>query len=87
MGRPSKPDTRYFQRTLSDPQRMILLAAGKGNLCRGFENVLDLYSHAHNEGYRPGDDLTILNIGRGTTNSPNSSEPVRDDIRESIGNG
>ena len=86
MGRPSNPETRYFQRTLSDPQRMILLAAGKGNLCRGFENVLDLYSEAHNQGFRPGDDLSILNIRSGTTNSPKSEEPVRDDIRESIGN-
>ena len=84
MGRPSNPQTRYFQRTLSDPQRMILLAAGKGNLCRGFENVLDLYSEAHNQGFRPGDDLSILNIGRGTTNSPDTSKPVRDDIRESV---
>ena len=86
MGRPSKPDTRYFQRTLSDPQRMILLAAGKGNICRGFENVLDLYSHAHNEGFRPGDDLSILNIWREQTNSPNVDESLRNDIRESIGN-
>ena len=70
MGRPSKPDTRYFQRTLSDPQRMILLAAGKGNLCRGFENVLDLYSEAHNQGFRPGDDLSILNIGREQRTTP-----------------
>ncbi len=84
MGRPSNPQTRYFQRTLTNPQRMILLAAGKGNLCRGFENVLDLYSEAHNKGFRPGDDLSILNIGHPTTNSPNSSEPVRDDIRESV---
>ena len=65
---------------------MILLAAGKGNLCRGFENVLDLYSEAHNKGFRPGDDLSILNIGRGTTNSPNDDEPVRDRVREDIGN-
>ena len=76
MGRPSKPDTRYFQRTLSDPQRMILLAAGKGNLCRGFENVLDLYSEAHNQGFRPGDELTILNMDRGTTDSPNDDESI-----------
>ena len=82
MGRPSNPQTRYFQRTLSDPQRMILLAAGKGNLCRGFENVLDLYSHAHNEGFRPGMELSILNIGHATTNSPNSSEPVRETVRD-----
>ena len=86
MGRPSNPQTRYFQRTLSDPQRMILLAAGKGNLCRGFENVLDMYQEAHNKGFRPDMPLTILNIGRATTNSPDTSEPVRNDIRESIGN-
>ena len=67
MPRPSKPDTRYFQRILSDPQRMILLAAGKGNLCRGFENVLDLYSEAHSKGFRPGMELSILNIGREQT--------------------
>jgi hypothetical protein len=71
MGRPSKPNTRYFQRTLSDPQRMVLLSAGKGNLCRGFENVLDLYSHAHNLGFRPDMELSFLNIGLATTDSPN----------------
>ena len=76
MGRPSNPQTRYFQRTLSDPQRMILLAAGKGNLCRGFENVLDLYSEAHNKGFRPDMPLSILNIGRATTNSPNEEESI-----------
>lgn len=86
MGRPSNPQTKYFQRTLSDPQRMILLAAGKGNLCRGFENVLDLYSEAHNKGFRPGMELGFLNIGHATTNSPKLCELVRDDIRESIGN-
>lgn len=86
MGRPSNPQTRYFQRTLTNPQRMILLAAGKGNLCRGFENVLDLYSHAHNEGFRPGDDLSILNIGREQQDSPKPDQSLRDDIRESIEN-
>jgi hypothetical protein len=86
MGRPSNPSTKYFQRTLTNPQRMILLAAGKGNLCRGFENVLDLYSEAHNKGFRPGMELSILNIGHATTNNPNPSDLVRDDIRESIGN-
>ena len=62
MGRPSNPQTKYFQRTLSDPQRMILLAAGKGNLCRGFENVLDLYQWAYNKGFRPNMDLDSLGI-------------------------
>ena len=71
MGRPSKPNTRYFQRTLTDPERIILLSAGKGHLCRGFENVLDLYSHAHNLGFRPDMELSFLNIDRGETDSPN----------------
>lgn len=71
MGRPSKPNTRYFQRTLTDPQRMILLSAGKGNICRGFENVLDLYHYAHNQGFRPNMELSFLNIGLATTDSPN----------------
>jgi len=84
MGRPSNPQTRYFQRTLTNPQRMILLAAGKGNLCRGFENVLDLYSEAHNKGFRPGDDLSILNIGRETTDSPNLDDHLVDKVREYI---
>jgi hypothetical protein len=64
---------------------MILLAAGKGNLCRGFENVLDLYSEAHNKGFRPGDDVTILNIGRATIDSPNLDDHIvgkREHIRE-----
>ena len=65
---------------------MILLAAGKGNLCRGFENVLDLYSEAHNQGYRPGMELSILNIRSGTTNNPNLDEPIGNDIREDRGN-
>jgi hypothetical protein len=81
MGRPSNPATKYFQRTLTNPQRMILLAAGKGNLCRGFENVLDLYSEAHNKGFRPGDDVTILNIGRETMDSPKPDQLVRESVR------
>jgi hypothetical protein len=47
--------------------------------------VLDVYQEAHNKGFRPDMPLTILNIGLATTNSPNSSKPIRDDIRESIG--
>jgi hypothetical protein len=61
---------------------MILLAAGKGNLCRGFENVLDLYSEAHNKGFRPDMPLSFLNIGLATTNSPKPSDLVRESVRE-----
>jgi hypothetical protein len=65
---------------------MVLLAAGKGNLCRGFENVLDLYSEAHNKGFRPDMPVSILNIGFGTTNNPNAEESIGNDIREDRGN-
>jgi hypothetical protein len=87
MGRPSTPNTKYFQRTLSAQQRMILLAAGKGNLCRGFENVLDLYSEAHNKGFRPDMPVSILNIGRETTDSPNLDDHLVDKVRIDTGNG
>ena len=71
MSRPSSPQTKYFQRTLSDPQKLILLSAGEGDLSKGFENVLSLYQWAHNEGYRPDMELSSLRISRATTNSPN----------------
>jgi hypothetical protein len=50
---------------------MILLAAGNGNLSRGFENVLALYQYAHNKGFRPDMEMSSLNIGNATTNNPN----------------
>jgi len=63
---------------------MILLAAGKGNLCRGFENVLDVYQEAHNKGFRPDMPLSFLSIGRGTIDSPNLDESLRDKVRETL---
>jgi hypothetical protein len=66
---------------------MVLLAAGKGNLCRGFENVLDLYSEAHNKGFRPDMPVSILNIGRETIDSPNADESIVDKVRIDRGNG
>jgi len=86
MGRPSTPNTKYFQRTLTIPEKQIMLAAGQGNLCRGFETMLATYQHVHNQGFRPDMDMSILIIGHATTNSPNPSEPVRNSKRESIGN-
>ena len=87
MGRPSTPSTKYFQRTLSTPEKQIMLAAGEGNICRGFENILAFYQYAHNQGYRPTMDMSILNIRSGTTNSPETDQDhVRDTVRESIDN-
>jgi hypothetical protein len=71
MGRPSTPNTKYFQRTLSSPEKQIMLAAGEGNLCRGFENILAIYQHVHNQGFRPDMELSFLIIDRGIINSPN----------------
>jgi hypothetical protein len=62
MGRPSTPQTKYFQRTLSAPEKQIMLAAGEGNLCRGFETILTLYQYAHNQGFRPDMEMSILKI-------------------------
>jgi hypothetical protein len=84
MARPPSPTTVNFLRILSDPQRMILLAAGEGNISRGFENVLSLYQHAHNEGFRPSMPLGSLGIVSATTNNPNSSESVGDKVRETL---
>jgi hypothetical protein len=86
MARPPSPNTVNFLRILSNPQRMILLAAGEGNISRGFENVLSLYQHAHNEGFRPSMPFGSLVIISGITNNPNSDESLRDKVRESIGN-
>jgi hypothetical protein len=61
---------------------MILLAAGEGNLIKGFANVLALYQEAHNQGYRPDMETGYLKIGRATTNNPNSNESLRDKVRE-----
>ena len=86
MARPSTPETRYFQRTLTAPEKLILLAAGEGNLIKGFANVLALYQEAHNQGYRPNMETGYLKIGCATTNNPNTEESLRDRVRESIGN-
>ena len=86
MGRPSTPNTKYFQRTLSSPEKQIMLAAGEGNICRGFENLLSIYQHVHNLGYRPTMDMSSLNIGRKQTDSPKTDQSIRDKVRESIEN-
>ena len=70
MARPPSPNTVNFLRILSDPQRMILLAAGQGNISKGFENILALYQHCHNLGYRTDMGLDSLGIISETTNSP-----------------
>ena len=60
VGRPALLDTKYFQRTLKEAERAILLAAGEGDISLGFLRLLDMYTHAHNLGYRP--DMAIESI-------------------------
>lgn len=82
MARPPSATTKNFLRILSDPQRMILLSAGEGNISKGFENVLALYQYCHNEGYRPSMELSSLGIVRDERDSPNEDDLVRDSKRE-----
>ena len=82
MARPSTPETRYFQRTLTAPEKLILLSAGEGNLIKGFANVLALYQEAHNQGYRPDMETGYLKIVAETTSSPNEDQSIVGKVRE-----
>ena len=82
MARPPGATTKNFLRILSDPQRMILLSAGEGNISKGFENVLALYQYCHNEGYRPSMELSSLGIVRDERDNPNVDDLVRNSKRE-----
>jgi hypothetical protein len=62
MARPPSPNTINFLRILTDPQRIILLSAGQGNISKGFENILALYQYCHNLGYRTDMELGSLGI-------------------------
>lgn len=57
MVRPCKVDTVNFFRRIDDQERAILLAAGAGDISRGFRDLLAIYATLHNLGFRPGDSL------------------------------
>jgi hypothetical protein len=61
-GRPALLNTKYFSGHLKGGERQILLAAGEGDISAGFLVVLDLYSHAHNLGYRPDMALECVSV-------------------------
>jgi hypothetical protein len=84
MARPPSPTTKNFLRILSDPQRMILLSAGQGNISRGFENVLALYQHCHNEGYRTDMELSSLGIAVKQQTTLNRDSQCREGHKEQI---
>ncbi len=60
MARPCKDNTRYFSRPLSDADRAILMAAGRGDISVGFREVLAVYAELWREGFRPGDDPILF---------------------------
>ncbi len=53
MGVHAGQNTKYFQRQLGDAERRVLLAAGEGNMSKGFMEVIDAYAHFYNLGLRP----------------------------------
>jgi len=75
MARPPKIDTVQFRRKLDSPKRNILLAAGQGNITKGFENLLSLYQYLHGIGYRMDSPLEtiglVTNLGEKKRDSPN----------------
>jgi hypothetical protein len=46
--------TVQFRRRLSPADRAVLLAAGAGNITVGFHELLAVYRHLYDMGYRPG---------------------------------
>jgi hypothetical protein len=42
-GRPPSINSRFFHRELSMADKMVLAAAGKGDISDGFKNVIDSY--------------------------------------------
>ena len=64
-------NTVQFRRKLTEEQRTILLCAGKGDITKGFKNVLDCYAILWRLGYRPRIDLyDFLGVDEETLQKP-----------------
>lgn len=61
-GRPANPNSKWFLRQLKDAEKLILLAAGDGDMSAGFMEALDLYRHCYNLGLRPGVPLEAVTV-------------------------
>jgi hypothetical protein len=68
-GRKPSNKTIQFRRKLDNPKLMILLAAGKGDISKGFENILALYQHLHSIGYRVDNPVEQIVL---VTNNPDN---------------
>jgi hypothetical protein len=60
MAGKASPNVKYFQRQLGDAERVILLAAGSGDISAGFHQVIDAYRHFYNLGLRPSTPLECV---------------------------
>ena len=56
-GRPSSLNVKYFQRQLGESERTILACAGKGDISKGFKEVIETFAILWELGYRPQHDL------------------------------
>ena len=57
-GRKPSIHSRFFYRELSMADKMVLSAAGQGNITHGFKHIIECYQVLWNLGYRPSEDLT-----------------------------
>lgn len=74
IGRPAKPDVKYFQRQLGVTERHTLLVAGNGDLSAGFLEVIDVYRHFHKLGLRPDTPLDRVSLILPKTKKKNASK-------------
>ena len=56
-GRKPSIHSRFFYRELTMADKMVLSAAGQGNITHGFKHIIECYQVLWNLGYRPSDDL------------------------------
>lgn len=62
MPRPCLTTTVQFRRKLTPAQRAVILAAGDGDMTRGFHEILAVFSQARAAGYRPGMPLESIGL-------------------------
>lgn len=74
LGRPAEPTVRYFQRRLGDAERVVLLAAGNGDMSAGFLEVIDAYRHFYSQGLRPSMALERITLVLPSGDEENASE-------------
>jgi hypothetical protein len=72
VGRPSSPNSKYFQRILKPAEKKILVHAGRGDMSAGFHHLLEVYSFLWIQGFRPHKSLDCLRVGNGTDQASES---------------